>query len=61
MASTEVEKVYQDWLVNPGNFDVRSVQSGVHEYNYMIDFRKMHQINLVHENHKVRDIRRTVL
>lgn len=57
-ASDAVEKVYQDWLSNPGNFDVRSVSSGIHGYNYMVDFRNMTQTNIDHPNHTVRKIQR---
>jgi hypothetical protein len=55
-ASNEVEIVYQQWLKNPGDFDVRSVKSGA--FHYMVDFRKMTQMNVDHENHTMRNIRR---
>eukprot|EP01080_Neovahlkampfia_damariscottae_P001621 gene1621-12746_t len=55
-ASETVEEVYQQWLKNPGDFDVRSVQSG--QFGYMVDFRKLEQMNIVHENHTIRQIRR---
>eukprot|EP01080_Neovahlkampfia_damariscottae_P005475 gene5475-9293_t len=55
-ASETVEEVYQQWLKNPGDFDVRSVQSG--KFSYMVDFRKLEQMNIVHENHTIRQIRR---
>jgi hypothetical protein len=55
-ASNEVEIVYQQWLKNPGDFDVRSVKSG--SFHYMVDFRKMTQMNVDHENHTMRNIRR---
>jgi hypothetical protein len=54
--SENVEEVYQQWVKNPGDFDVRSVQSG--QFSYMVDFRKMTQMNIVHENHTIRQVRR---
>lgn len=56
-ASGMVEQVYQQWLINPGDFDVRSVKSG--HFSYMVDFRQMTQMNIEHENHTVRKIRRS--
>lgn len=56
-ASKVVEQVYQQWLINPGDFDVRSVKSG--HFAYMVDFRQMTQMNIEHENHTVRKIRRS--
>jgi len=41
---------------NPGDFDVRSVHSG--QYNYMVDFRQMTQMNVDLDAHTVRKIRR---
>jgi len=55
-ASDVVESVYQDYLKNPGNTDVRSVKSG--QWHYMVDFREMTQQNIQHENHTKRRIRR---
>jgi hypothetical protein len=54
--SDAVEKVYQQWVKNPSDFDVRNVKSG--QFSYMVDFRKMTQMNTVHENHTIRNIRR---
>jgi len=55
-ASETVEEVYQQWVKNPGDFDVRSVKSG--DFSYMVDFRKMTQMNIIHDNHTIRQIRR---
>lgn len=57
-ASDVVEQVYQQWVKNPRDFDVRSVSSG--QFSYMVDFRKMTQMNTVHENHTIRNIRRSI-
>ena len=48
--------VYQGYLANRGDTDVRAVKSG--EFEYMVDFMAMKQTNLVHPNHTIRDIRR---
>jgi len=56
VASDTVEAVYQDYLKNPGNTDVRSVNSG--QWAYMVDFRQLTQQNIQHEAHTVRKIRR---
>jgi len=58
-ASDVVETVYQDYLKNPRQCDVRSVASG--EWKYMVDFRALTQQNIQHENHTSRNIRRVQL
>lgn len=55
-ASRIVEEAYQDYLANPNMLDVRSVQSGM--WNYQVDFLNMKQTNINHFAHTVRDIRR---
>jgi hypothetical protein len=55
-ASNTVEEVYQGYLANRGDTDVRAVKSG--EWEYMVDFMAMKQTNLLHPNHTIRDIRR---
>lgn len=57
-ASEEVESCYQTYLQCPGQFDVRSVQSG--HWCYTVDFPNLQQINIQHENHTRRVIRRVV-
>jgi len=56
-ASDVVEEVYQKYLANRGDTDVRAVKSG--QWEYMVDFLAMKQTNIQHENHTVRNIRRT--
>jgi len=55
-ADRVVEEAYQDYLKNPGCFDVRAIKSG--QWMYQVDFVNMKQTNIQHESHKVRDIRR---
>lgn len=55
-ASDVVESVYQGYLENRGDTDVRAVRSG--SWEYMVDFLAFKQTNIQHENHTVRDIRR---
>ena len=55
-ASDEVEKVYQGYLANRGDTDVRAVKSG--QWEYMVDFAAMKQTNLQHPNHTIRNVRR---
>jgi len=55
-ASNTVEEVYQGYLANRGDTDVRAVHSG--QWEYMVDFMAMKQTNIQHENHTVRNIRR---
>lgn len=55
-ASEEVERCYQTYLNCPGQFDVRSIQSGT--WHYQVDFPQMIQTNIRHENHTRRAIRR---
>ena len=57
-ASDVVEKVYQGYLGNRGDTDVRAVKSG--QWEYMVDFQAFKQTNIKHENHRVRDIRRVL-
>jgi hypothetical protein len=54
-ASNVVEKAYQEWQKDPYT-DIRSVKSG--QWAYQVDFNRMKQINIEHENHTERDIRR---
>jgi len=58
-ASNVVEEVYQKYLANRGDTDVRAVKSG--QWEYMVDFMAMKQTNIQHENHTVRNIRRVKL
>jgi len=58
-ASDIVEAAYQDYLNDPNQIDVRSVKSGM--WAYQVDFTNMTQTNIQHENHTVRDIRRTLV
>lgn len=53
-----VEECYQTYLACPGQFDVRKVKSG--QWSYQVDFPQMLQINIEHENHTRRFIRRVV-
>jgi len=55
-ASDVVEDVYQKYLENRGDTDVRAVKSG--QWEYMVDFMAMKQTNIQHANHTVRNIRR---
>lgn len=55
-ASEVVEREYQLYLEDPGQFDVRAVKSGA--FNYMVDFRALTQQNVDHPSHTVRKIRR---
>jgi len=55
-ASDTVEEVYQNYLSNRGDNDVRAVHSG--QWEYMVDFMAMKQTNIQHPNHTVRDLRR---
>jgi hypothetical protein len=57
-ASTEVEKAYASWTVNP-HIDVRAVKSG--DWEYHVDFNLMEQTNVRHPNHKKRTIQRVPL
>jgi len=54
--SDVVEEVYQNYLANRGDTDVRAVKSG--EWEYMVDFLGMKQMNIQHGQHTTRDIRR---
>jgi hypothetical protein len=58
-ASDEVERCYQTYTRHPGMFDVRSIKSG--HWAYCVDFPNMFQVNIQHENHTRRNIRRKVL
>jgi len=58
-ASVIVEKAYKDYLADPNQIDVRSVQSGM--WAYQVDFTNMTQTNIQHQNHTTRDIRRTLV
>jgi len=55
-ASDLVEKAYQDYLLNPGACDVRSVKSG--QFHYQVDFLNNKQTNVDHNSHTQRNIRR---
>jgi len=55
-ASDVLEGVYQGYLANKGDTDVRAVKSG--QWEYQVDFMAMKQTNIQHANHTVRDIRR---
>eukprot|EP01117_Protostelium_nocturnum_P010933 TRINITY_DN3952_c0_g1_i1.p1 TRINITY_DN3952_c0_g1~~TRINITY_DN3952_c0_g1_i1.p1 ORF type:complete len:349 (-),score=152.29 TRINITY_DN3952_c0_g1_i1:210-1256(-) len=55
-ASDVLEGVYQGYLSNRGDTDVRAVKSG--DWEYQVDFLAMKQTNLQHANHTVREIRR---
>jgi hypothetical protein len=55
-ASDTVEEVYQAYLTNRGETDVRAVKSG--QWEYMVDFMAMKQTNIQHDNHTVRNIQR---
>jgi len=55
-ASDVIEEAYQDYLKDPGNFDVRAIKSG--HWMYQVDFANMKQTNIQHEAHTVRNIRR---
>lgn len=56
VASDTIEEVYQKYLANRGDNDVRAVKSG--QWEYQVDFMAMKQTNIQHPNHTVRDIRR---
>jgi len=58
-ASETCEDVYQKYLANRGDTDVRAVHSG--QWEYQVDFMAMKQTNIQHENHTVRNIRRVKL
>jgi len=55
-ASDTVEEVYQNYLSNRGDNDVRAVHSG--SWEYQVDFMALKQTNIQHPNHKTRNIRR---
>jgi len=55
-ASDTVEEVYQNYLSNRGDNDVRAVHSG--QWEYQVDFMALKQTNIQHPNHTVRNIRR---
>jgi len=55
-ASDTVEEVYQGYLANKGDTDVRAVKSG--QWEYQVDFMAMKQTNIQHDSHTVRNIRR---
>lgn len=55
-ASDEVEKAYQQYQRCPGLCDVRRVKSG--HFAYLVSFLNMHQLNVDHEAHTQRPIRR---
>jgi len=55
-ASDTVEDVYQGYLANRGDTDVRAVKSG--QWEYQVDFMAMKQTNIQHDSHTVRNIRR---
>lgn len=55
-ASDAVEEAYEEYQKNPHMMDVRAVRSG--DWQYQVDFVQMKQTNIVHENHRVRTIRR---
>jgi len=55
-ASDVLEGVYQGYLANRGDTDVRSVKSG--QWEYQVDFQALKQTNLQHESHTTREIRR---
>lgn len=55
-ASDVVEDEWQRYIVNRAMNDVRSVKSG--QWEYMVDFVNWKQTNIIHQNHKVRSIRR---
>jgi hypothetical protein len=58
-ASKAVEEAYQDYVSNPGMWDVRAVKSG--RWHYQVDFPNMKQTNIEHDDHTQRDIRRIAL
>ena len=55
-ASDLVEQAYQEYIANPGMYDVRAVKSGT--WHYQVDFPNNKQTNIEHQNHTQRDIRR---
>jgi len=55
-ASNTVEDTYLKYKEDRGETDVRAVKSG--SWEYQVDFAAMKQINIQHENHTTRDIRR---
>jgi len=55
-ASDTVEEVYQNYLSNKGDTDVRAVHSG--SWEYQVDFMAMRQTNIQHQSHTSRNIRR---
>jgi len=57
--SAIVEAAYRDYLNDPNKIDVRAVKSGM--WTYQVDFTNMTQTNIQHQNHTVRDIRRTLV
>lgn len=56
LASDTVEECYEEYLKNPHMMDVRAVRSG--DWQYQVDFLQMKQTNILHQNHRVRTIRR---
>lgn len=54
-ASDVVDAAYVEWQKNPYT-DVRSIASG--QWQYQVDFTNMKQINIQHEAHTQRDVRR---
>jgi hypothetical protein len=55
-ASDIVEDEWQRYIINRAMNDVRSVKSG--QWEYMVDFVNWKQTNIIHQNHKIRPIRR---
>jgi len=55
-AAKVVEEAYQEYVKDPGQFDVRAIKSG--HWMYQVDFANMKQTNIQHEAHTVRNIRR---
>ena len=55
-ASDIVEESWLKYIVNRGLNDVRSVKSG--EWEYMVDFMNWNQQNILHSDHRKREIRR---
>jgi len=55
-AAKVVEEAYQEYVKDPGQFDVRAIKSG--HWMYQVDFANMKQTNIQHEAHTIRNIRR---
>ena len=55
-ANNIVEEEWQKYIMNRTMTDIRTIKSGIFEY--IVDFYNWRQINITHQNHTIRNIRR---